>query len=98
MDGLYGKMIRVRAGEPVNINIPMTGSPTPTIKWTHNKKNLQDTPRTRQEIGDELIKLTIPKSERSDSGLYTITAKNAYGEDSGDITLLVYGKDCQFIT
>ncbi|GIY64293.1 twitchin [Caerostris darwini] len=89
LDGLYGKMIRVRAGDPVYINIPLTGSPIPTIRWTFNTQHLQDTPHTRQEVGDEYVKLTIPKSERADSGLYTITAKNAYGEDSGDITLLI---------
>ena len=96
LDGLYGKMIRVRAGDPVYINIPMTGSPLPTVRWVFNKQHLQDTPRTRQEVLEDLIKLTFPKTERSDSGVYTIEVKNAYGEDSADITLFVYGKyfDC----
>lgn len=92
LDGLYGKMIRVRAGDPVYINIPMTGSPLPTVRWVFNKQHLQDTPRSRQEVLEDLIKLTFPKTERSDSGVYTIEVKNPYGEDSADITLFVYGK------
>lgn len=84
-------MIRVRAGDPVYINIPMTGAPLPDVRWTVNKQHLQDTPRTRQEVLEDLIKLTFPKTERGDSGVYNISAKNAYGEDSADITLLVYG-------
>lgn len=85
-------MIRVRAGDPVYINIPMTGSPLPTVRWEVNKQHLQDTPRSRQEVLEDLIKLTFPKTERNDSGVYNITVKNAYGEDSADITLLVYGR------
>lgn len=33
LDGLFGKKIRVRAGEPINIVIPLSGAPTPKIEW-----------------------------------------------------------------
>lgn len=36
LDGLLGGRIKVRAGEPINISIPISGAPTPNIEWTIN--------------------------------------------------------------
>lgn len=36
LDGLVGRKIKVRAGEPISINIPLSGAPTPKIDWTKN--------------------------------------------------------------
>jgi hypothetical protein len=33
LDGIIGRKIKVRAGEPINIDIPLTGAPTPKIEW-----------------------------------------------------------------
>lgn len=45
LDALIGRKIKVRAGEPININIPMSGAPTPTIEWTKNKLKVAETLR-----------------------------------------------------
>ncbi|XP_013785867.1 twitchin-like, partial [Limulus polyphemus] len=87
-----GRNIRVRAGEPLNVSIPMTGAPEPAVKWTINDKPIPVTNRIITESGDENVSLSIPVSQRGDSGKYTITAKNPYGEDSADINVLVYDK------
>lgn len=42
---LVGKKIKVRAGEPININIPMTGAPTPTVEWVINDHKMPQTNR-----------------------------------------------------
>lgn len=91
MDGLYGKVIRVKAGDPLSINVPLTGSPAPTTTWTINDKSLPFSNRILADSGEDYVGLKIPMTQRSDSGKYTITAKNDYGEDSADMTVLVYG-------
>lgn len=92
LDGLYGKVIRVKAGDPLSINVPLTGSPVPTTSWTINDKPLPFSNRIQALSGEESVGLSIPVTQRSDSGKYTITAKNDYGEDSADMTVVVYGK------
>jgi len=46
----------------------------------------------KQEAGEEKAVLRIESSVRSDSGKYTITAMNKFGEDSGDINVVVVDK------
>ena len=39
LDSLFGaKEIRVRAGEPLNIDLGICGAPQPTVEWTKNGK------------------------------------------------------------
>lgn len=45
LDALIGRKIKVRAGEPININIPLSGAPTPKISWTKDGKSLMETLR-----------------------------------------------------
>lgn len=45
LDGLIGRRIKVRAGEPINVNIPITGAPTPIIEWTKDLITLPETHR-----------------------------------------------------
>jgi hypothetical protein len=42
---------------------------------------------------EEEAKMDIPYAKREDTGKYTITLKNAYGTDSGDIKVTVLGKE-----
>lgn len=90
LDGLRGKTIRVRAGEPLEISIPMNGAPEPSVEWLINKQPLKPTNRILTKTKDEITSLKIPVSQRGDTGTYTIIAKNPYGEDQADIEVLVY--------
>lgn len=45
LDNLLGKKIKVRAGEPINVSIPISGAPTPTCEWSVNDKKLVETKR-----------------------------------------------------
>lgn len=45
LDALIGRRIKVRAGEPINVVIPITGAPTPKIEWTKNLIRVVDTLR-----------------------------------------------------
>ncbi|CAG2161698.1 unnamed protein product [Oppiella nova] len=92
LDGLYGRTIRVRAGDPLVINIPLTGAPQPEVVWSVDDSPLKPSNRVITENKDEMISLKIPVSQRGDTGKYTIKATNPYGEDSADIQVLVYNQ------
>ncbi|KAK2158172.1 hypothetical protein LSH36_175g03003 [Paralvinella palmiformis] len=89
---LGGNEIRVRAGEPIKIDVPITGSPTPTITWKKDDKGLEPSSRVNQENDEDNAKLLVPVSKRGDTGKYTIKLANKHGEDSGDINVIVLDK------
>lgn len=89
---LHGKEVRVKAGEPLDLNIPLVGSPTPTIDWLKEGINVQPTLTTVIEADENHTRLYIPISKRSDSGLYTIKATNNLGEAKADVKVIVIDK------
>ncbi|VVC89475.1 unnamed protein product [Leptidea sinapis] len=92
LDHLIGRKIKVRAGEPININIPIAGAPTPTVSWTKGSIPLVPSLRLSSETTADITKLSIEKSTRDDAGKYTITASNEHGKDSADIVVIVVDK------
>jgi titin len=42
---LGGKEIRVRAGEPIKIDVPILGSPMPKITWQKDGKDVEPSAR-----------------------------------------------------
>ncbi|XP_015183294.1 PREDICTED: twitchin isoform X5 [Polistes dominula] len=92
LDALIGRKIKVRAGEPININIPLSGAPTPTVEWCKNGKTLTETLRASTETKSDRTQLLVDKSIRDDSGTYTVTASNEHGKDSADIEVTVVDK------
>ncbi|XP_025833492.1 twitchin isoform X4 [Agrilus planipennis] len=92
LDGIIGRKIKVRAGEPINVDIPIAGAPTPTIEWTKNATRLPETNRISSETTSEHTVLRIEATTRQDSGKYTVFAKNEYGSDQGDIEVVVVDK------
>ncbi|KAF2885739.1 hypothetical protein ILUMI_20443 [Ignelater luminosus] len=92
LDHLIGRKIKVRAGEPVNIDIPISGAPTPTVEWTKNTVPVQQSNRVSYETTSEHTVFRIEASNRDDTGKYTILAKNEYGTDQADIEVIVVDK------
>ncbi|KAF0296563.1 Twitchin [Amphibalanus amphitrite] len=92
LDGILGRRIRVRAGEPIDIRIPISGAPVPTVEWAHAGKPLAPGGRAEMATTSEYTTFHIPKSVREDAGKYTITASNAYGTDSADVEVVVVDK------
>lgn len=45
-----GKKIKVRAGEPINVSIPISGAPIPTCEWSVNDKKLVETKRVLVKV------------------------------------------------
>ncbi|XP_037071181.1 LOW QUALITY PROTEIN: twitchin-like [Pollicipes pollicipes] len=92
LDGILGRKIRVRAGEPIDIRIPISGAPVPTVEWARAGKKVAPGGRAEMITSPEYTSFHIPKSVREDAGQYTVTASNAYGTDSGDVEVIVVDK------
>lgn len=89
---LVGREIRVRAGEPLNIDVPISGGPPPTVSWTKDGKPLLEGGRVEMTNDEDNAKVHIPSCRRDDSGDFQIHLKNDNGEDVGDIRVIVLGE------
>ncbi|CAF4237342.1 unnamed protein product, partial [Adineta steineri] len=96
LSSLFGplgkKEIRVKAGEPLTIDVPINGSPTPVITWIKDGETVQPTRDTQLESDDIHAKLHKPSAKRGDTGKYKIQLKNDSGEDECDIDVIVLDK------
>ncbi|XP_059156398.1 twitchin-like isoform X4 [Physella acuta] len=91
LDNLFGaKEIRVRAGEPINLDLGICGAPEPTVEWQKNGKPLGN--RAELTNDEKEAKLHIPKSERGDTGKYTVKVANKHGEDTAEVSVIVLDK------
>jgi len=86
------KEIRLRAGEPLTIDLPISGAPTPTITWTKDGAPIEPSRDTQLENNDVHSKLHKPASKRTDTGKYKVHLKNDSGEDECDIDVIVLDK------
>lgn len=65
-------------------------SPPPDITWLKNGEPVS--PWNKIIHADGTCTLVIPSSKYSDSGVYTIVAKNSSGQASFDVEVRVTGK------
>jgi len=47
---LAGREIRVRAGEPIRVDVPVTGSPPPVVSWQKENKALEPSDRVSSSV------------------------------------------------
>uniref|UniRef100_A0A3Q2UK54 Immunoglobulin-like and fibronectin type III domain-containing protein 1 n=1 Tax=Fundulus heteroclitus TaxID=8078 RepID=A0A3Q2UK54_FUNHE len=77
----------VKSGNTVRLNINFEASPMPDISWVKDGISLlKHVTITNSDRGSQLL---IPTSERSDSGIYTITVKNIVGQESFSVEIRV---------
>uniref|UniRef100_A0A1I7XRB2 non-specific serine/threonine protein kinase n=1 Tax=Heterorhabditis bacteriophora TaxID=37862 RepID=A0A1I7XRB2_HETBA len=84
---INGKEFRVKAGDPLDIVIPFTGSPIPEIQWIREGKELTGIENTETQT-----RLLIKTVRRSDSGFVKIKASNNYGDIEANIKITVIDK------
>lgn len=81
--------IRVRAGQPIHLEIDYEGEPDPTASWKINDSTFNGTDRAELVTGDHKSAIDIVSSVRSDTGSYSITVQNEYGTDSAKCNVTV---------
>ncbi|XP_059186123.1 immunoglobulin-like and fibronectin type III domain-containing protein 1 [Centropristis striata] len=86
-DGNMKTFVVIRSGNTVRLNINFEASPFPEISWLKDGIPLpKHVTITNSDKGSQLL---IPTSERSDSGIYTITVKNIVGQESFNVEIRV---------
>uniref|UniRef100_A0A3Q3GKH6 Fibronectin type-III domain-containing protein n=1 Tax=Labrus bergylta TaxID=56723 RepID=A0A3Q3GKH6_9LABR len=69
----------VKAGSPISLPAKMTGIPTPTAKWMTDDKEIISEGRYKIESAGSSTILSIPESQRGDTGEYILTVANPAG-------------------
>jgi hypothetical protein len=86
------KEIRIKAGEPIDIELAINGAPQPEVIWTKDGSNkpLTNGANGVQLANDETTaKFFKPAAQRSDTGNYEVKLKNSEGEDSLPVKIVV---------
>lgn len=100
LDGIIGRKIKVRAGEPINIDIPLSGAPAPKVEWFKNKISVPESNRVYVSISVTVCKpnkfqFNILQSETtSEHTRFRVEVSNR--DDSGTYTVRAkneYGSD-----
>ncbi len=91
LDKLLSRRIKVKAGEPINVEIPLSGAPTPTVEWMRDNKPISDN-RIVTDTQNDRTKLYVSSSKRTDAGKYQVSAQNAHGKDKAELEILVVDK------
>uniref|UniRef100_A0A3Q2VEL1 Immunoglobulin-like and fibronectin type III domain-containing protein 1 n=1 Tax=Haplochromis burtoni TaxID=8153 RepID=A0A3Q2VEL1_HAPBU len=77
----------VKSGNTVRLNINFEASPMPEIFWL--KDGIPVPKHVTITNSDKGSQLLIPTSERTDTGIYTITVKNMVGQESFNVEIRV---------
>ncbi|XP_050099309.1 twitchin isoform X9 [Anopheles aquasalis] len=89
MDSFSKRTIKVRAGEPIVITIPLVGAPLPTVEWSRGGTKIPETSRVSIDTNMEQTVFRVDNSNRNDSGTYKIRAANQHGEDVKEFEVIV---------
>lgn len=87
-----------RRGEPAVLQCEAQGEKPIGILWNMNNKRLDTKSDPRYTIREEILTngvlsdLSIKRTERSDSALFTCVATNAFGSDDTSINMIVQGQ------
>lgn len=84
--------ITVREGEPIYIDVKVSGEPAPDVVWYQDNKMVISTGHKRVDNIPYNSKFFNDKPERKDTGVYKITASNKYGQDTAEIEITVVCK------
>uniref|UniRef100_A0A914UY65 Twitchin n=1 Tax=Plectus sambesii TaxID=2011161 RepID=A0A914UY65_9BILA len=86
------KDLRLKVGETIKYEVPISGAPLPDCTWMVDGKPLKATGRVKMttERGKHIMK--IENALREDSGKFTITLKNPSGQAESTATVTVIGK------
>lgn len=84
---LHKKVMRV--GQLLRIEADVQGEPPPLVTWKLKDAVLKSMDRLKIENEDYHTTFIISKLQRSDTGTYTVVAKNDSGTDQVDVEILV---------
>lgn len=89
IDRNYFADLKVKVGQSIEFNVPVIGEPPPTKEWKHKDDVLFNGDRIKIVNEDYKTSIKIVDAKRADSGVYTLTAKNANGRDVATVNVTV---------
>ena len=89
IDRTFLTNLRIRCGVTIDFNVPFSGEPTPRIEWQHNDIPLFENDRLRINTEFPTTRFRLMDSKRSDTGSYTVIAKNDNGTDKATVRVEV---------
>lgn len=87
--------VSVLEGETIEVVVTFEGIPEPRPEWSVNGQILSSDDRHLVSSTSETVTLTIPKSQVSDSCVFTLTVANDLGMDTCDVEVTVNKRKLQ---
>jgi hypothetical protein len=84
--------LTVKEGEPIYIDVKVSGEPAPDVVWYQDNKTVTQTPHRHVDNIPYNSKFFNDTPERKDTGVYKIVASNRYGQDTAEIEITVVCK------
>uniref|UniRef100_A0A8C5QCI8 Myomesin-1 n=1 Tax=Leptobrachium leishanense TaxID=445787 RepID=A0A8C5QCI8_9ANUR len=82
-------VVTIQEGKALNLTCNIWGDPVPEVSWLKNERELiGDANCILKFESGKYASFTIPIVSTSDSGKYCIRAKNKYGTETNDFTLI----------
>ena len=96
------KIFKTKVEKQWFITAKVTGLPRPDVTWTKNGVGIEGNTQYIADVESQSstscsTTLTIINTERTDTAKYTLTAVNAAGTVTYDVTLKISGKIYQFV-
>ncbi|XP_014667690.1 PREDICTED: titin-like [Priapulus caudatus] len=88
----YNDGIKVKAGQPVKLDIPFRSNPPAEVTWEFNGQPLEEGGKIKVDTTKNNSSVVVKDSKRADKGEYKITVKNDLGEDSFTVPVEVIDK------
>lgn len=84
--------ITVHAGQPIKLDVKVSGEPPPKTVWHQNDTPLTTADNVTIENEPYRTKIHIVNSKRANSGLYKLVASNSNGTDEQEVKITVLDK------
>ncbi|XGW04508.1 hypothetical protein V3C99_015582 [Haemonchus contortus] len=84
--------VQIVEGETAVLDCVVVGKPEPEVIWFKEERTVKEDERTHLMFTGDHVSLTIEDAVPSDSGMYTVRAKNVHGETTGFCQLKVIQK------
>lgn len=81
--------ITVKEGEPIYLDVKISGEPAPDVVWYWNDKTFPSSSHCRIDNVPYNTKFFNDSPERKDCGIYKIVATNQHGTDKAEIEITV---------